>query len=125
LEHVVSKISSPQLFTICAKFYINAGQNRKGLDFSQKAYRELLHNTNLLESKLVFAQLCHVTIGLVDAYKMLGPLEENIGLGGNQPVCKDWNYQARMALKSVISKTKAIYDGTDDYLTLCQQLQSL
>ncbi|KAI8908476.1 hypothetical protein EDD86DRAFT_207765 [Gorgonomyces haynaldii] len=122
---VASKFSSSRFFTICAQFYQFKNDHRQALDYSQKSYRALLHDPRILESEIVFKQLVHVTSGLVESYKILGPLEQENRMGEMEIVCKDYKYQARMAIKSVIGLTKSQYEGHEDYEALVALLQSI
>lgn len=91
LELLTSHISSSQLYTICAKFYASQNNNRLSLSFAQKAYRAALNNPEICEKNIIFKQLCHVTLGLVEAYVLLGPMMEEVRMGGSEEmVCKDW-----------------------------------
>jgi hypothetical protein len=91
LELMASRMSSAQLYTVCAKFYSAQNLNRISLDYAQKAYRLVLNNPYILEKEIAFKQLSHVTLGLVDAYALLGPMTEEVRMGGSEEViCKDW-----------------------------------
>jgi hypothetical protein len=91
LDMMTSKLTSSRLFTICSRFYSSQNNNKIALDYAQKAYRAALNKPDLNENLLVFQQLCHVTLGLVEAYIVLGPLMEEVRVGGSyEMVCKDW-----------------------------------
>ena len=110
LDLITSRINSTRIYTICAKFYQSQNENRKSLDFAQKAYRGILNDPLVNEKELHFKQLVHVTLGLVEAYSILGSLTEEVRVGGSfEVVCKDWNYQAKMALKAVMGRTKVYF----------------
>lgn len=91
LEMITSKLSSSQLFTICSRFYSSQNNNKIALDYAQKAYRAALNKPDLNDNLLVFQQLSHVTLGLIEAYEVLGPMMEEVRVGGSyEMVCKDW-----------------------------------
>eukprot|EP00842_Homolaphlyctis_polyrhiza_P002543 jgi/Hompol1/328/HPOL_001393-RA len=125
LDAATSKLSSPRLFSICARFEQFREHYRRALDYYQKAFRAVLHHPDLSTDETVFKQLVEYTMQLVRAFAELGPLQEEVRVGGSvEPVCKDWAYQTRQALKSVVGRTKETYDGTEDYDKLVEQLQA-
>ncbi|KAL2919891.1 hypothetical protein HK105_200808 [Polyrhizophydium stewartii] len=126
LEAVTAKIATPKVFLICARFAQWQNRLRDALEFYQKAYRAVLHHPNVDTDEAVFKTLVEYTIKLADAFVELGPREEEVRVGGSTgPVCKDWAYQARQAVKSVISRTKATYEGSEAHDQLVEKLQEL
>lgn len=126
LELITSRFSSAHVFIICAKFYQSQGSYRKSLDYAQKAHRFVLNEQGLDTNSSIFNQLVHVTLGVVDAYKCLGDMLEPARMGYEpEPVCKDWKYQSKMAIKASLSRTKMVYETLAGYDTLNEKLQEL
>ncbi|KAJ3006814.1 UNVERIFIED_CONTAM: hypothetical protein HDU68_003865 [Siphonaria sp. JEL0065] len=138
LEGVVNKMSgNARLFTICAQFYTSQERYVLALDYLQKAYRVYLHAPGLGEDPVLFKLGADVTERLAGGYREFGPLESTPRLeeerNGEQeeedrpvlvPVCADWKYQARTALRTFISRTKDSYEGTPEHDHLKELLAS-
>jgi tetratricopeptide (TPR) repeat protein len=110
LELITSKYASHTLFLICALFYKGQSDHVKSLDYYTKAYRHTLHNPEIMESATAFNELARTTLMLADAYYEFRN-ETHIPRMGSEPtlVCADWGYQAKMALKAVIGRTKVFF----------------
>ncbi|KAI8925868.1 hypothetical protein BC831DRAFT_458966 [Entophlyctis helioformis] len=122
LDAITAKVSTPRLFVICAQFEQSQGRLRKALDYYQKAYRSILHHPEVNTNEDVFKSLVNFTIQVADAYITLGPHEEEVRVGGStELVCKDWAYQARQTVKTVMSRTKETYGGTEHHDRLVEK----
>lgn len=124
-ELLISKLSYPEIFLEASRFYEYQGLYRKSLEFHQKAYRAHLHDPYLLDNKSSFELLAIVTMQLVDRYFRIGSLLETDRAGEETIVCKDWNYQSRTCLKTVIGRTKAIYEDEESHRKLVDRLEKI
>lgn len=122
LEVVNSKLSFPQVFLEASRFYEYQGLYRKSLEFHQKAYRSYLHDPYLLDNKASFELLASATSDMVDKYFRIGSLLEIDRNGEQTVVCKDWEYQSKSCLKTVVSRTKITYEGDVVYQKLVDRL---
>ncbi len=79
------------------------------LEYAAKTYRVLLHDPTLQENLTIFEGLAEATLEMVDLYVECTKLRQIPRMGDEEVcVCPDGLYQARMALKSVIGRTKVI-----------------
>ena len=118
-----SKLSLPEIFLEASRFYEYQGLYRKSLEFHQKAYRSYLHDPYLLDNKESFTRLASATLDLVDKYLRIGSLQEIDRAGENTLVCKDWKYQSKSCLKTVVSRTKATFEGDVAHQKLTDRLE--
>jgi hypothetical protein len=115
LEKLLGKIGerygTASFYSICAAFYHSQREYLKWLQFKEKAYRKLLNDPLLVESLSVFQSLVKSTIELTRAYYEARNLKSEPRVGGGEQlnVCPNWAYQAKMALKAVIGRTKVNY----------------
>lgn len=79
------------------------------LDYSIKGYRHLLHDPIVSESADAFKLLARAAIELSNRYCNCRDLKFKNRMDEEVPVCADWAYQAKMVVKSVISKTKVFH----------------
>ncbi|KAJ3337281.1 hypothetical protein HDU91_001525, partial [Kappamyces sp. JEL0680] len=122
---IATKVSSFKLFAICAGFYKASGDYRQWLEYTTKTYRSLLNNPLLGEDKRVFEDLVEAVLEVARVYVECSTLKQQPRLGDEAVVvCPDGQYQARMALKAVIGRTK-VYDGTPEYLQLTDAFATL
>jgi tetratricopeptide (TPR) repeat protein len=110
LELITSKYSSHTLYLICAIFYRGQRDFAKSLEFYERAYRLMLHNPEIMESPAIFAELAKTSLKLADAYYEFRN-QTHIPRMGSEPtlICANWAYQSKMALKSVIGRTKVFF----------------
>ena len=122
---LTSKLSSFKLYAICAGFYKSKLDYRQWLEYTGKTYRSLLNNPTLNEDKNVFVGLVEATLELANCYLACVNLKQEHRLGEDLvPVCPDGAYQARMAVKAVIGRSK-LYNDTEEYEQLQEALQKL
>jgi hypothetical protein len=126
LDLVLSKYSSPKFFQICADYYHAQNQYSKYLEFEEKSYRAILHSPTLNEDMQVFETLVDATIRLVDGYAFCQNIKEIPRMGQEEVlICPNWAYKAKMALKSVIGRTKSSYQDTEKFSILTDKLLQL
>ncbi|KAI9013246.1 hypothetical protein BC832DRAFT_549110 [Gaertneriomyces semiglobifer] len=133
LNNITSKISnSPAIFRSASKFYASQGMLRKALDYEQKAYRCLLNHPRLSEDEEVFKLAVQAAFVLVDAYVTMGPQMEEVRMASAdeteaqmEMVCKDWKYQAKTTLKTLVGRTKSTFEDTPLHDELKEKLKEV
>ncbi|RHZ68910.1 hypothetical protein Glove_292g34 [Diversispora epigaea] len=124
-ETITSRITSnPQIWQICSQFWFWKKQYDKSLDSQIKAYRSILHNPQLETSENIFNQVANTALKVVETYQNFGE-KEIMYKGSLTIVCKDWRYQAKSLLKSLIGRTKASYENTKMHDELKKKLKEL
>lgn len=88
------------------------------LECHEKAYRAVAHNPDLEINEKVWNDTVDACEDLVAAYESLGEMEGKYGPGSL--VCKDWKYKARSTIKSLMSKGKNNWDGSDGWERLLE-----
>ncbi|CAG8717496.1 11891_t:CDS:1 [Acaulospora morrowiae] len=125
-ETITSRITSnPQIWQICAQFFLWKKDYDKSLEAHLKAYRSVLHNPKLETSEEVFKQAATIALEVTEAYQNLGELEIVDENKSTRMVCKDWRYQAKSLLKSLIGKTNATFEGHEMHDKLKETLKEL
>ncbi|KAI9346687.1 hypothetical protein BD770DRAFT_436967 [Pilaira anomala] len=118
---ILSRITnSPDIWMICAKFYLWQKRYTDALDTSVKAYRSIMHDPRIETEVTVFEDVATVALEAVDMYENLGEKKEN-----GEPVCADWRYQARLILKGLMGKVRDIFDDTNTYEQLQERMNDL
>ena len=129
LDSIHAKMASPGVFLESARFYEFQGFLRKAIEFRLKAYRLLLHAPQLLNEPQLFEYLGSTTLEVVDSYVDLGSQMEKDRMGDDDTqlsiVCKDWQYQARTCLKTVVGRTRSTYEGTEMHEKLQKRLEEV
>lgn len=122
LEDVIlSRITnSPDIWMICAKFYLWQKRYTDALDTSVKAYRSVMHDPRIETEESVFEDVTTVALETVDMYENLGDKTQD-----GAPVCSDWRYQARLILKGLMGKVKDIFEDTPSYERLKERMDDL
>ncbi|GAA5804211.1 hypothetical protein HPULCUR_009698 [Helicostylum pulchrum] len=112
--------NSPDIWMICAKFYLWQKRYADALDTSVKAYRSVMHDPRIETEVTVFDDVTIVALETVDMYENLGEKTQN-----GVPVCADWRYQARLILKGLMGKVRDIFDDTKSYEQLKERMDDL
>ncbi|KAI9255865.1 hypothetical protein EDC94DRAFT_617024 [Helicostylum pulchrum] len=112
--------NSPDIWMICAKFYLWQKRYADALDTSVKAYRSVMHDPRIETEVTVFDDVTIVALETVDMYENLGEKTQN-----GAPVCADWRYQARLILKGLMGKVRDIFDDTKSYEQLKERMDDL
>ncbi|RKP33996.1 hypothetical protein BJ085DRAFT_21969, partial [Dimargaris cristalligena] len=130
VDTIMTRVSNiPRVWRLAAEFWTWRGRYAQALDAHLKAYRCLVTNPAFDTSMDVFRDVVNEALDLVNAYRFLGP--KPMG-SSDAVVAKDWNYQARLILRSLITRTKRIIEnremvgtssGDDPELEECRQLQ--
>ncbi|KAG2230505.1 hypothetical protein BDF21DRAFT_409801 [Thamnidium elegans] len=120
-EVILSRITnSPDIWMICAKFYLWQKRYADALDTSIKAYRSVMHDPRIETEETVFEDVTTVALETVDMYENLGEKTQN-----GAPVCADWRYQSRLILKGLMGKVRDIFDDTKSYEQLKERMDDL
>lgn len=128
LNSITEKISNdPDIFSVVGRFYRSRGQYRKALELRMKAYRCLLHHPNMNDDEVVFGKMVEKVLEVVEALVEDGAKMERVRMSGGEEgeeemVCKDWKYQARMVLKTVIGRTRDVFEGHPKWEGLRERL---
>ncbi|KAI9295879.1 TPR-like protein, partial [Neoconidiobolus thromboides FSU 785] len=126
LDDITSKVAgNNEIWLLKAKFYTLGPKHdpSKALDSHIKAYRCVLNHPDLLTSHDIFSLCSTTAIDLVDAYSNFGPLDNPNSPG--EIVCKDWKFQSKMLLKSLISRTSDSYETEPEHDMLIKSLKEL
>lgn len=123
-DAIVEKIANvPAIWTAFAKFERARGDPRKAIEMYQKAYRTLVASGDADNSEGDFEALASATLDLVDAYRILGP--QKVREDGDELVAKDWLYQARMTLRTVVGRARKNWEHTETFAKLSETLEGL
>ncbi|RIA89238.1 hypothetical protein C1645_825126 [Glomus cerebriforme] len=137
IETITSRITSNQhIWRLCAQFWFWKKEYDKVLEAYLKAYRSVSHNPMLETSEDVFKKVANVALDVVEAYQNFGDkkvLRNKIKMDSNAEtveteeiiVCKDWKYQAKSLLKSLIGRTKNSFEDTPMHNKLKETLKEL
>ncbi|KAI9497600.1 hypothetical protein BDB00DRAFT_803330 [Zychaea mexicana] len=117
-EVILSRITnSPEIWRICAKFYLFQKRYSDALEASVKGYRAVMHDARIETDQEVFERVASVAMETVDMYESIGDQEQD-----NAPVCADWKYQARLILKGLMGRTREAFEDTEAYERLKDRL---
>ncbi|KAI8968478.1 hypothetical protein BDF20DRAFT_827783 [Mycotypha africana] len=120
-EVILSRITnSPDIWMICAKFYLWQGRYVDALETSVKAYRAVMHDPRIETEESIFQDVATVALETVDMYENLGSKTQD-----GAPVCEDWRYQARLILKGLMGKVRDVFDDTNTYERLKERMDDL
>ena len=120
-EVILNRITnSPDIWMICAKFYLWQHRYTDALDTAVKAYRAVMHDPRIETEEIVFDNVTSIALDTVDMYENLGNKSQN-----GAPVCSDWRYQSRLILKGLMGKVRDIFDDTKSYEQLKERMDDL
>lgn len=120
-EVILNRITnSPDIWMICAKFYLWQGRYVEALETSVKAYRSVMHDPRIETEEVVFDDVTIVALETVDMYENLGDKKQD-----GAPVCADWRYQSRLILKGLMGKVRDIFEDTKSYEQLQERMNDL
>ena len=122
LEDVIlSRITnSPDIWMICAKFYLWQKRYAEALETSVKAYRSVMHDPRIETEESIFEDVTTVALETVDMYESLGDKTQD-----GASICSDWRYQSRLILKGLMGKVKDIFEDTPSYERLKERMDDL
>ncbi|KAI9483946.1 MAG: hypothetical protein EXX96DRAFT_560270 [Benjaminiella poitrasii] len=118
---ILSRITnSPEIWMICAKFYLWQGRYVDALETSVKAYRAVMHDPRIETEETVFEDVATIALETVDMYENLGDKKQD-----GASVCDDWRYQSRLILKGLMGKVRDIFEDTKSYEQLQERMNDL
>ena len=123
--------SSRRLWLLTAKLSLHLGRPAAALASYEKAWRVTLNRPTwdtgegTTAAKAAWTEVSESTIDLADAYESLGQRQRESGMGAGEPVARDWKFKARSALRSIISRAKAGWEGDQAYENLQERLAEL
>ncbi|KAJ1657008.1 hypothetical protein IWQ61_003513 [Dispira simplex] len=125
VETITSRITTnPRVWKICADFWFWKQEFAKALEAHFKAYRCLITNPTLDYSEETFTQVAEGALDLIDMLRNLGPKPASPETP-DKAVAADWNYQARLVLRSLVARTKDTFDAHPQYQRLVEALAEL
>lgn len=120
-EIILGRITnSPEIWMICAKFYLWQQRYVDALETSVKAYRAVMHDPRIETEETVFEDVTTIALETVDMYENLGDKKQD-----GAPVCADWRYQSRLILKGLMGKVRDIFEDTKSYEQLQERMNDL
>ncbi|CAO3608547.1 unnamed protein product [Mucor hiemalis] len=120
-EIILARITnSPEIWMICAKFYLWQHRYVEALETSVKAYRAVMHDPRIETEESVFDDVTTIALETVDMYENLGEKKQD-----GAPVCADWRYQSRLILKGLMGKVRDIFEDTKSYEQLQERMNDL
>jgi hypothetical protein len=125
VEDITSKIAtSPGIFKSSASVFAHVGNYRRALEFRLKAYRIYLNHPDMNGNVLLFREITIEALELCDVYATLGPLKQETRMSDDVAmVCQDWEYQARMVMKTLSGRTRKNFEGTPEHDSLLARLE--
>jgi hypothetical protein len=118
--------NSDALFKLCRNVNEMKGDYRKALEFQQKAFRILMHQPEIEHDESKFKSVVQGALDMVHCYESLGPKQVPSRMSDDvETLCKDWKYQSRLLLRSLLGRCKDSFEGHSDYDILAQELQRL
>lgn len=108
--------TNPRLWRLVARVELWRNRPWSSLDCYEKAYRAMAHSPDLETGESVWNDTVECCVDLCSAYESLGELAGRFGAG--DLVCKDWKYKARQTIKSLMSKGRQSWEGSDGWIKL-------
>lgn len=118
VEFVTVKIpslvnSNARLWRITARVELWRQRPWAALESHERAFRATIHNPDLETDEKVWNETVDACVDLVASYESLGELPGRLGAG--DVVCRDWKYKAKSTLKSLMSKGRMSWEGTEGW----------
>lgn len=121
--------SSRRLWLLTAKLSLHLNHPFATLAAYEKAWRVTLNKpgweSGTKESESSWKEVRDASIDLVDAYESLGERKREAGMSEGEPVCKEWKFKARSAIRGVLGRAKEGWEGTEGYELLEERLGEL
>jgi len=126
-ENVVPLITgSAELWRLVSKLALWRKKPSSALDAEEKAWRAVTSQPGWeTENEARWNEVVEATVRLCDSYESLGPRERTQGMGAGEPVAKDWKFKARSAVRGILGRGKASWDGTEGWETLTEAMAGL
>ncbi|CCH59683.1 hypothetical protein TBLA_0B08680 [Henningerozyma blattae CBS 6284] len=107
-----------RIWRVISKVELWRNKPWNALDCYEKAFRAQSHNPDLEINEDVWNDTIDSCEELIAAYESLGEREGRHGKGSF--VCKDWKYKSRSTIKSLMSRGKNNWDGTEGWERLVE-----
>lgn len=120
--------NSAPLWRLVSKLALWRGKPGSALDAEEKAWRAVTSQPGWeTESAARWDEVVEATVRLCDSYESLGPRERTEGMaaGSGETVAKDWKFKARSAVRGIMGKGKASWDGSDGWERLREVMEGL
>lgn len=108
--------SSARAWRVVSKVELWRGKPWAALECHEKAYRSTSQRPDLDSSEDVWNEAVESCVDLVSAYESLGEMPGKHGAG--DVVCDKWRYKARTSVRSLMSKGKAVWEGSEGWQRL-------
>lgn len=116
--------SSAELWLLVAKLQLWRRRPLASLEAQEKAWRVVTSQPGVYEKdEESWAEVVEATCRLVEAYKDLGPLERE--RTGGRVIEGEWRFKGRTAVRGVMGKGKAMWEGTEGWRRLDDLLKGL
>jgi tetratricopeptide (TPR) repeat protein len=119
---------SADLWQLVSKLALWRNKPSSALDAEEKAWRAVTAQPGWeTDNEKGWKDVVEATVRLCDSYESLGPRErtEGVGAGAGQPVAKDWKFKAKSAVRGVLGKGKASWEGSEGWERLQEVLEGL
>ncbi len=117
---------SPDLWRLFSRLALWRNKPSSALDAEEKAWRAVTAQPGWeSESEKRWNAVVEATVRLCDSYESLGPRERSEGLAAGEFVAKDWKFKARTAVRGILGRGKASWEGTSGWDRLRSVLDDL
>ncbi|TPX35304.1 hypothetical protein SmJEL517_g02337 [Synchytrium microbalum] len=124
IEDICSKIAtSSSIFRAAANFYQSQHEIRRSLEYRTKGYRVGLNHPRLTLDEHVFLEAATSAMDLVDALETYGP--QAVSDGSDEVYVKDWKYQAKMTLRTLVGRTRDVFENQEKHILMREKLETL
>ena len=104
---------SAALWRLVSRLALWRNRPSSALDAEEKAWRAITSQPGWeTETEKRWEDVVEATVRLCDSYESLGPMERTEGMGAGKPVAKDWKFKARTAVRGILGRGKASWEGT-------------
>lgn len=104
--------ANSQLWRLIAKVHIWLKMPWAALEDFEKGFRIYTHVPDVETDESKWNEAVDYCSDLVDAYRNYGPMD---GKYGSEPVCKNWSYKAKSAVRLLMGRGKQSWEGTESW----------
>lgn len=126
-QNVIPLITgSAELWRLVSRLALWRNQPSSALDAEEKAWRAITSQPGWeTENDNKWNDVVEATVRLCDSYESLGPRERTEGMGAGELVAKDWKFKARSAVRGILGRGKASWEGSTGWDRLKDVMQGL
>ncbi|MCJ1463140.1 hypothetical protein MMC07_001745 [Pseudocyphellaria aurata] len=121
--------TSRRLWLLTAKLSLYLNHPFATLGAYEKAWRVTLNKpgweSGTKEAEADWQEVIHATVELADCYESLGERKREAGMGEGELVCKEWRFKSRTAVRGVLGRAKAGWEGSEGYESLEERMREL